>query len=129
MSNFKFSQRSLERMKGIDQRLIDIAIRALELSRIDFGIPEFGGFRTVEQQNYLYSLEKSMCDGIEDVSQHQRGKALDVFAYVGGEASWDMDHLTTIAAAMLQAASEHGVPLQWGGHWRTFVDAPHFELI
>lgn len=126
---FKFSQRSIERMNGIDSRLIAIAHRALELSKVDFGIPEFGGLRTTEQQNYLHTLGKSNCDGINDVSKHQRGVALDVYAYVDGAASWQMEHLTTVAAAMLQAASEQQVKLAWGGHWINFIDAPHFELV
>jgi len=54
--------------------------------------------------------------------------ALDVYAYVDGAASWRPQHLATVAAAMLQAANELGVRLEWGGLWRSFVDMPHFQI-
>ena len=29
---------------------------------------------------------------------------------------------------MKKAARELGIPVQWGGDWRTFFDGPHFQL-
>lgn len=126
---FKFGDKSLSRLITVDERLQVVAHRALELTRIDFGIPEYGGKRTAEEQEYLYRKGSSKLDGYSKFSRHQSGSALDVYAYVGGKASWEPDHLTHIAAAMLQAASEEGIRLSWGGFWRGFVDMPHFELI
>jgi hypothetical protein len=125
---FKFSQRSLDRMVGVDQRLVDVAARALEISPIDFGIPQDGGIRTDDRQFELYSMGKSKADGYTKKSRHQSGDALDVYAYVDGKASWKKEHLAIIAAAMLQAAIESGVKVKWGGHFKSFYDAPHFEL-
>ena len=31
-------------------------------------------------------------------------------------------------AAVKTAAEEEGVPIEWGGDWRTFKDGPHFQL-
>ena len=59
---------------------------------------------------------------------HQTGNAVDVYAYVDGKASWDHEHLASVAAAMLQASSELGIPLEWGGLWKGFCDRPHFQL-
>lgn len=126
--NFKFSQRSIDRMEGVDQALKDIAYRALEISRIDFGIPEHGGKRTAVEQNSLFKDGKSKADGYKKQSYHQSGKALDVYAYVNGSATWEPEHLAMVAAAMLQAAAELGYPVQWGGLWKTFQDMPHFQL-
>lgn len=123
---FEFSQRSLTRMEGIDERLVKVACRALQISRIDFGIPEYGGLRTKQEQKRLFDKDASKLDGYAKESYHQSGKALDVYAYVGGEASWDELHLTHVAAAMLQAAAEIGVPLEWGGFWPW--DKPHFQI-
>lgn len=125
---FQFSKRSLDRMMGVDQRLVDVATRALEISPIDFGIPEFGGLRTAEDQRQLYAQGKSKADGRMKKSRHQDGDALDVYAYVDGKASWEKEHLAIIAAAMLQAAIELEVKVKWGGHFKSFYDAPHFEL-
>ena len=124
---FAFSQSSLERREGVDQRLIDISDLAIRLTKVDFGIPGDGGIRTEARQNELYLAGSSKCDGVIKLSNHQTGKALDVYAYVDG-ASWEPEHLTSVACAMLQAASMLGHKLVWGGHWATFIDMPHFEL-
>ena len=108
--------------------LIDVVTLALKISKVDFGIPVTGGLRTAEQQQTLYRQEKSNCDGILKLSNHQSGNAFDVFAYVDGKASWDFDDLAEVATAILSAASKLKVPLTWGGHWVRFVDAPHFEI-
>jgi peptidoglycan L-alanyl-D-glutamate endopeptidase CwlK len=118
----------MKNMEGIDDRLIDIAELAIALSPIDFGVPSSGGFRSTQDQAELYTSGKSKCDGRTNKSYHQTGKALDVFAYVDGKASWDTLHLTTIATAMLQSASQLGIELQWGGLWRSWKDMPHFQI-
>lgn len=115
-------------MAGINYNLIEVAELALKLSPIDFGIPEFGGVRTKEEQLKLFNDKKSQLDGDIKRSKHQGGNALDVFAYVDGKASWDEGHLTTVAAAMLEAANMLNVKLSWGGHWVNFCDMPHFEV-
>ena len=126
--SFKFSKTSLERLGGVDVRMQRIAHRALQLSKIDFGIPASGGMRTPEEQNALFKDGASQLDGYNKKSYHQTGKALDVFAYVDGGASWEREHLALIACAMLQAANELGYKLTWGGSWTSFVDFPHFQL-
>ena len=125
---YKFSNSSLSRMAGIDDRLKRVANRAIELSRIDFGVPMYGGLRSEQDQNYLFSTGKSKADGYHSLSYHQTGLAIDVYAYVDGSASWDNLHLAMVAAAMLQAANELGIPLEWGGLWTSFVDMPHFQI-
>lgn len=57
MSNFKFSQRSENNLKGVNPDLVKIVRRALQLSPVDFGITE--GLRTVERQRQLVAAGKS----------------------------------------------------------------------
>lgn len=123
---FKFSQKSISRLEGVDIRLKEVAELALTLTPIDFGIPSTGGLRTAEQQNNLYLEGKSRRDGIKRKSLHQLGTALDVYAYVDGKASWQKDHLTIIAGAMLESARRLGYKITWGGWWPW--DMPHFQL-
>lgn len=127
-TKYQFSARSLARMVGIDNRLKQIANRALEISPLDFGIPEFGGLRAAEDQKKLYDLGLSKCDGYSKKSKHQSGRALDFYAFVDGKASWDEAHLAIVAAAFLQAAVELGYSIEWGGFWSNFVDMPHIQL-
>jgi len=116
-------------MNGIDSRLIEIAELAIKITVIDFGIPADGGVRTAERQKELFIDKKSKADGYVKLSQHQLKKALDVFAYVNGKASWNTEHLAMVAASFLQAASILGYQLEWGGLWKNFKDMPHFQLL
>lgn len=128
MSKFNFSKKSHERMIAADPRLVEIAMRAIKISSVDFGIPEYGGKRSRDDQVSLFAKGASNCDGIINKSKHQYGIALDVYAYVNGKASWQTEHLTSVAVAMLQAANELGYKLSWGGLWAGFIDMPHFQL-
>ena len=113
----------------VDERLVRVAHRAIQISKIDFGIPTDGGIRTAERQHELFEDGKSKADGYHKRSPHQSGRALDFYAYVDGKASWDREHLAMVAAAFLQAASELGIRVRWGGLFRSFSDMPHIELI
>lgn len=74
-------------------------------------------------------MQKSQLDGFIKKSYHQTGKAVDVYAYVNGAASYNAEHLSMVACAMLQAANELGYKLEWGGLWINFVDMPHFQMV
>lgn len=125
---FQLGKSSRKNLSGVDPRLKGIINVALGITKVDFGIPINGGIRTSEEQRGLFDAGLSKCDGFEIKSCHQSGMAFDVFAYVDGEASWDEYHLTQVAAAMLEAAASLGYQLEWGGHFRNFVDMPHFQL-
>ena len=63
-------------------------------------------------------------------SNHNKvpSRAFDVIPYPAGfEASDEEFYL--LATHILSAAAELGVPLKWGGHWNTFKDLAHFELM
>lgn len=126
--SYQLSRRSIDRLKGVDQVLIDILKEAITDSPFDFGIPQDGGKRTAARQNELYNLKKSKCDGYIKKSRHQSGKAFDIYAYVDGKASWDKNHLLPIAKHIQDVAKKKGVSLVWGGNWGDFTDLPHFEI-
>lgn len=125
---YKLSKNSIKNMTGVDMRLCQIARLAIEITTVDFGIPSTGGVRSDKQQNELYLDGKSKCDGYNKKSKHQEGKALDVFAYVDGKASWDEMDLTMVAVAFFQAANMLGYKIEWGGLWE-FKDMPHFQIV
>ena len=131
--DFKLSQRSLLRLEGVDDRMIELAQRSISKSPIDFGIPEYGGLRTVEDQQELYKKGVTKCDGIKKKSRHQSGMAFDVYAYLNGKASWDAIHLAIIAGVILSEAKAMGLNVVWGGTFGSKIfkgwDKPHFELI
>lgn len=125
---YRFSGSSLANRHGVDGRLIAISDRALEITVIDFGIPKTGGLRTAETQRTLFEQGSSPLDGTNRRSKHQDGRALDFFAYVDGNATWQPEPMAMVAAAFLQAASELRIPVNWGGLWNS-RDMPHIELV
>ena len=125
---FRFSKSSKNRLLGVDPDIFRVARLAIQITKIDFGIPLHGGLRTQAEQNELFHAGLSKCDGYVKISSHQTGEALDVYAYVDGKASWEEQHLAMVATAMLQSASQLGVGLEWGGLWKSFIDMPHFQL-
>ncbi len=126
---FFLSTTSKKNMSGAHSDLQALALRAIELTKVDFGIPSTGGRRTAMQQNELYKAGKSKADGLDEIGKHQTGNALDFYAYVDGKASWEKEHLAQIAAAFLQAAGEMRIDIRWGGLFRSFTDMPHVERV
>jgi peptidoglycan L-alanyl-D-glutamate endopeptidase CwlK len=126
---FNLSSKSQLNMAGVNPQLVSLVNKALEISLIDFGIPNDGGLRTAERQRELFNQKLSKLDGFTKKSKHQSGKAIDFYAFVDGKASWAPEHLSLVACAFLQAASQLGIKVQWGGLWKGFRDMPHIELI
>lgn len=135
MSKYQLSKNSLRNLDGVNAELVDVVKLAIQITKIDFGIPSNGGYRTAQRQAELYAQGRTTpgniitnADGVNSKSKHQTGKAVDVYAYVDGKASWDELHLSMVACAMLEAANRLGVDLRWGGLFKSIDDKPHFEL-
>ena len=125
MGMYRFGKTSEERRQGVDDRLIRISDVAISISPIDFGIAQDGGLRTAGRQNQLHLAGKSRCDGYLHKSFHQFGYALDFYAFVNGRASWEVQHLTMVALALMQAASSLEIPLRSGAFFKPFHSEPY----
>jgi len=100
--------------------MVAVVKRAIEITEVDFTVIE--GLRSVERQRSLLDDGKSTTMN----SRHITGHAVDMVPY---PVDWnDLARFETMAEAMDRAASELSVPIVWGGDWKTFYDAPHFEL-
>lgn len=119
---FSLSKRSMDRMTGVHPDMVKVVKLAITLTEIDFGVIE--GLRTVERQRELVVKGASKTMN----SRHLTGHAVDLVAYVGSEVRWDWPLYPKIAEAMKRAANALGVPIVWGGDWKSFKDGPHFEL-
>lgn len=122
MQHHVFSRRSETNLAGVHPDLVRVMRRALELSEVDFMITE--GFRTKQRQEALLREGKSKTMR----SRHLTGHAVDVAAWIDGKVSWNWPHYEVIARAIKQAGAELGVPVEWGGDWKSFKDGPHFQL-
>jgi peptidoglycan L-alanyl-D-glutamate endopeptidase CwlK len=149
--SFKLSTRSLDKMEGVDENLVAVVKRAIELTKVDFGV--IYGMRTLEEQEKLVAAGKSQTMK----SNHLVGKAVDLMAYVDGKGVWELNVYDDLCDAMKAAAEELGTPIKWGAAWsegdirtypgtaedammkyidlrrsqgrRPFIDGPHFELM
>ena len=120
---FKLGQRSKDRLKGVDERLVKVVERAIELTEIDFTVLE--GLRTPERQKQL------VADGFSQTlkSKHLTGHAVDLGALVNNKITWEKEPYYKIADAMKKAAQELNIKVRWGGDFKSFFDAPHWELV
>ena len=113
---------SERRLIGVHKDLVGVVRRAALLSEVPFRITE--GIRTHARQADLVKAGASRTMN----SRHLTGHAVDVVPMIGGKPRWDWPPFYQIADAFKEAAKDLGVPIVWGGDWRTFKDGPHFEL-
>lgn len=123
MSKFRLSKRSEENLRGVHPDLVEVVHRALEITDIDFMVIE--GKRNEARQRQLVASGKSQTMN----SRHLTGHAVDCAPLVNNQIPWnDWSYFKKVADAMMQAAKELGVDIEWGGNWKTFKDGPHFQL-
>lgn len=131
--SYKLSNRSLERLQDVKSILIAIIVESISHPDcpFDFGVPRHGGKRTASEQNLLFNQTPKVTykDGYNKKSYHQTGRAFDIYAFVGGKASWKREHLEPIARHIQRIAKErYNITLKWGGDWKKFKDLPHFQI-
>jgi peptidoglycan L-alanyl-D-glutamate endopeptidase CwlK len=116
---FNLSNKSRQKLEDVHPDLVGVVERAIKISDQDFSVLE--GLRTVSRQRQL--LAKGATTTMN--SRHITGHAVDLVPY---PLTWDWDYFYPIADAMKAAARELGIPLEWGGDWKSFKDGPHFQL-
>ena len=147
---FILSKRSLDKLEGVDERLVQVVLTAINLTEVDFGVIE--GVRSIARQKELVNSGASQTMK----SKHIEGKAIDLIAYVGTRISWELSLYDDIAEAMKESSRENGLAVRWGGSWsvpdirfwngtmeramnsyidscrslgkKPFIDGPHFEI-
>ena len=152
---FKLSGRSLNKLEGVHPTMVDTVKRAIELSKVDFGV--IYGVRSLAEQKKLYEAKRSQTMKSKHLVQEDGySHAVDLMAYDGSDPSWDIVMYDDIADAMKEASIETGAKICWGAAWhindisewsgtmeqamnayvdlrrssgrRPFIDGPHFQL-
>lgn len=145
---FKFGERSLRELEGVNEELVALVHRALELSTQDFAVHD--GLRTREEQEQL--LIAGATQTLD--SKHLTGDAVDLVPIINGKLRWEWEPIYTIAKAVREAAKELNLKIRWGAAWdmnftntldtpeavseayaarrkaagkKPFLDGPHFE--
>ena len=118
--SYKLGTRSLQNLSGVHPDMVAVVKLAITITDVDFSVIE--GIRHIDRQRQLLKAGKSTTLN----SRHLTGHAVDMVPY---PVDWeDLKRFEQMANAMQEAADELEVPIVWGGDWKTFYDAPHFEL-
>lgn len=120
--------RSAKNLDRVHADLVKIATRAREISEVPFIVIE--GARTVERQKQLVASGASRTMNSRHIpGKDGTSKAIDIVPLdANGKIVFDWPLYHKLAPAMKAAAQELGIPLEWGGDWRSFKDGPHFQL-
>ncbi|MNV94590.1 hypothetical protein D3C71_1894020 [compost metagenome] len=88
------------------------------------------GLRTPQRQRELVDKGASQTmNGLHLKQATGYGHAVDLAPLVGGAIPWnDWEAFRRLADVVKACAAEQGVPVEWGGEWRTFKDGPHFQI-
>lgn len=117
---YQLGTRSKQSLSGVHVDLVAVVKKAIEITEVDLSVIE--GIRHIERQRQLVKGGKSTTLN----SRHLTGHAVDMVPY---PVDWeDLERFELMAEAMKLAAEELDIPIVWGGDWKSFYDAPHFEL-
>ena len=144
---YSLSQASLDKMKKVHPKLVEVMKEAITNSPYDFRITS--GARTTEEQKALFALGRTKpgeivtyANGVTSKSNHQIksdgfGHAVDIFPCgviengvyrkFTSEEGYDEKKLKLIANHILAVAKSKNINIEWGGNWK-MKDTPHFEL-
>jgi peptidoglycan L-alanyl-D-glutamate endopeptidase CwlK len=123
----QLSEKSRIKLSGAHPDLVKVIERAAELADMNFTVLEV--LRTTARQRELVRSGASRTMK----SRHLAGadgksRAVDIAPMDGGQVSWAWPLYHRLAPIIKQAALEVGVPIEWGGDWRSFKDGPHWQL-
>ena len=113
---YKLGKRSIERLTGVDPKLVAVVNSAIGRSKQDFSV--ICGLRTREQQEKLVKSGASQTMK----SKHLDGLAVDLMAWDSNaepQGRWELNLYDEIADAMASAARDCGVDICWGAAWAT----------
>lgn len=71
------------------------------------------------------------CDGVYEISDHQKldgeglGLAFDFCAWVDSKGNYEDGYIALIATCFMEAASNLGYRIDWGGNYRSISDGSH----
>lgn len=124
---YKLSNKSLSKLSGCHHDLQSVFSLAIKLTKYDFGIS--CGLRAIEEQEKLFESGASLTMNSRHLpDQYGLSNAVDIVVYVDGKATWQAPHYRKVSAAIFKAAFQLGIEIEWGGHFETLNDQPHYQL-
>ena len=124
---FELDAKSLNRLNGVDKRLVNLAKQVAKITPIHFQITE--GIRTKERQEQLVKEGKSKTLN----SKHLQGLAIDIMSCKEGYSQ--AKDIFILVGLFIAKAKQLNIKIRVGALWdynstkdNNFVDAYHIEL-
>lgn len=135
MSDFKYSNLSLQRLYTCHEDLITICSLALQVSPVDITV--VCGFRDWRAQNDAFTTGHSRVPWPQSTHNRKPSDAVDLAPYFHGGIQWNaVKELHLIAGLVVGIGAAQNVQIRWGGAWNGMMNAPwqfndlyHFERI
>ena len=129
---FELDTKSLNRLHGVDKRLVDLTKQVAKITPIRFQITE--GYRDRMRQKELYAEGKSKIDGEIKLGKHQLGKAVDIVCCKEGYTE-PLRDIYIVIGLFLAKAKELNINIKVGALWdnnstkdNNFIDAFHIQV-
>ena len=129
---FELDAKSLNRLNGVDKRLVDLTKQVAKITPIRFQITE--GYRDRMRQKELYAEGKSKIDGEIKLGKHQLGKAVDIVCCKEGYKE-PLRDIYIVIGLFLAKAKELNINIRVGALWdktstkdNNFIDAFHIQV-
>lgn len=119
----RFGKASLENLGTCDNRLREICLEAIKI--MDFSV--ICGHRGEEAQNKAFTEGNSKAKWGESKHNSMPSKAIDLLPYPPDWA--DRERFAKLAGIMVGIAHMKGIKIKWGGEFKGFYDAAHFQLV
>jgi hypothetical protein len=128
-----------ERADGVDGRLLGFLDSWAKTGPFAIVVPEFGGLRTLAQQQELYARGRTkpgrIVTNAKSVADapHGRGAAIDVAPFrKDAKSGLYAPYYEDVGAFHTIGAFAEAMGLEWGGRWRTDTfpdgDQPHIQV-
>lgn len=118
-----FSKQSLDRLTTCDIRLQELFLEVIK--HRDCSILE--GHRPKDRQDQAVADGKSKTPWPNSKHNKSPSLAVDVMPY---PIDWnDKPRLIEFAGFVQGIAAGMGIGIRWGGHFKSFFDGPHWELV
>jgi hypothetical protein len=118
-----FGTNSKKQLATLDPLLQDVLNLAIE--KYDFAVVQ--GHRDMEDQNTQFNEGDSQLRWPNSKHNSHPSMAVDIIPWPTQYE--DIHEFFVMATHIYAAAQKLGVLINWGGHWRTLKDYPHFEII
>ena len=118
----KFGKTSKERLSTCHadlQRLFNEVIKHTDISIIC-------GHRNKEDQDKAYNEGNSKVKWPNSRHNSEPSDAVDVIPYPLHD--WNKEQFHRLATIIFKKAQDLGIKVEWGGHFQSFFDGPHWQL-